>query len=136
MKLTLTYVGRFTTKKDGSPLIGKNGRPYTSLRIKANEYGDRYISGFDSKETKDWKIGDTVEAEVEEKGEYLNLSVPRTERGGIPTEELQKIHLKLDAIWTRLGVILGKLEPEKIPGTSVSYPTADDAGINPEDVPF
>ena len=98
MKLTLTYAGRFTTKKDGSPLIGKNGRPYTSLRIKANEYGDKYISGFESAETKDWKAGDTVEADVEDTGQYLNFNVPKKQAGGMSADDMAYIKRELTAI--------------------------------------
>ena len=59
-KLTLTFVKR---EEKISP---RNNKPYTSMTIKAKEHGDRYISGFNSKETSYWKEGDVVEVEVTE----------------------------------------------------------------------
>ena len=80
MKLTLTQVNRYTTKKDGSPLITSKGRPYTSVRIKTQEHGDTMISGFGSESNAHWKAGDTVEADVVQKGEYMNFSMPAVEK--------------------------------------------------------
>lgn len=79
MKITLTKV--FTTNKDkeGNELKSKKGVPYTRMSIKANEYGDKWISGFQNKDNKDWKEGDTVEVEIKENGEYLNFETPKKE---------------------------------------------------------
>jgi hypothetical protein len=93
-KHILTFVGRYTTKKDGSPLIGKSGKPYTSVRIKTNAHGDKYLSGFENESTKGWKAGDEVEISVEQKGEYLNFSTAKSQAGGMSEEDkimLQKI---------------------------------------------
>lgn len=76
-KITLNKVARYTTDKNGQPLKTRDGRPYTSLRIKSNEHGDKWLSGFDNPQTQNWKEGDTVEVEVTQKGEYLNFSVPK-----------------------------------------------------------
>ncbi len=78
-KITLTQVARYTTKKDGSPLMGKNGKPYTSVRIKAQEYGDQWLSGFGNAENAKWQGNEQVELIVEKKGEYLNFSMPKKE---------------------------------------------------------
>lgn len=131
MTLTLTFVGRYTTKKDGTPLISaKNGRPYTSIRVKANEYGDRWISGFDSKETAGWKAGDTVEANVEEKGEYLNLSVPKSNDAPAMSEALEA---KLGYISRNVDAILQILQskPWEVKGT----PTPQGATIGTQQYP-
>lgn len=79
MKLTLTKV--FRTKKDkaGNPLKTKDGRAYERISIKAEEYGDRYLSGFGGGWNDNWNEGDIVNANVEEvQGkdgkEYLNFS--------------------------------------------------------------
>jgi len=120
MKLTLTYVGRFTTKKDGTPLISsKTGRPYTSLRIKANEYGDKYISGFDSAETKGWKEGDTVEADVEQKGEYLNFSVPKKTEGGMSDAQFQTLIREIRAVNANVLRVIGLVDTTTSDGNPV-----------------
>lgn len=112
MKLTITFVGRYTTKKDGSPLIGANGKPYTSLRLKANEYGDKFLSGFDNAQTRGWKVGDTVEVDVEQKGEYLNFSVPQKPAGG--AIELDMLRREISTNTTVLKQILAVAEDIKM----------------------
>lgn len=71
MQVTLTAVNR------KERVSSRTGKPFISLGIKTNEHGEKWLSGFDSKETKEWKSGDKVEIEVEQKGEYLNFSVPK-----------------------------------------------------------
>lgn len=83
MKLTLTYVNR--TERTSA----KTNKPYTSISIKAKEYGDKYLSGFGNKENAGWKEGDTVEvAEVTSiaKGDklYLNFEMPKAQANGSP----------------------------------------------------
>lgn len=79
-KLTLTQVTR-------TQRTSKDGKPFTSLTIKANEYGQKFLSGFGNKANENWKEGDTVEVEnivekpgVNKKGEsvvYLNFEMPK-----------------------------------------------------------
>lgn len=141
-KVTLTFVGRYTTKKDGSPLIGGNGKPYTSLRIKTNEHGDKFMSGFDNAQTKDWKVGDTVEIDVEQNGEYLNFSVPRAARpgSGMSSEQFERLYKEVYAARVTSVQILQALKDagivkDLVPGTSVEYPkeTAKEVDWNPKD---
>lgn len=80
MKLTLTQV--FIKQQ----VSAKTGKPYTSLSLKATEYGDRFISGFGSKESENWKAGDVVEVEVTESEKmdrtgkpYLNWKLQKKE---------------------------------------------------------
>ena len=76
MKYKLTKV--FTTEKDkeGNPLKTKDGRPYTRMALKVEEYGDKWISGFMNPSNKFFKEGQQVEINIEQKGEYLNFSMP------------------------------------------------------------
>jgi hypothetical protein len=76
MKVTHTRVYRTTTKKDGTPLITKTGKPYESVRIQTVQHGDRWLSGFGSPVTDQWKDGQEVEITVTPSGQYLNFSVP------------------------------------------------------------
>lgn len=105
--LTLTFVRR-------TPKTSQAGKPYTSLSIKCNEYGDKYLSGFDGKETASWKVGDTVEADVEEKGQYLNFKVPKATFSKVPgAPDVNRIELKMNAnhvaVMTELQMIRGLL---------------------------
>lgn len=82
---TITQIDRYTTKKDGSPLISVKGRPYTSVRIKTQEHGDKVISGFGNAENAAWQVGSTVDITVTPKGEYLNFDMPNREATNVPT---------------------------------------------------
>ena len=91
MKLNLTYVDRKSRTSSA-------GKPFTSITIKAREYGEKFLSGFGSKENQGWNVGDEVEvAEVKEvqKGDktYLNFEMPRVERSN--GEGLGKIYFSL-----------------------------------------
>jgi hypothetical protein len=131
MKVTITKIARFTTKKDGSPLLTQKGKPYTSVRFTCNEYGERWVSGFGNQDNAGWKAGDTVEALIEEKGEYLNFSTPKS--GG--AADMSAVEAKLEKI---LNILVGhKIELETIKGMVApkpkrAYPTAEDEGIDVE----
>ena len=50
MTLTITDVQRLQ-------MTSKTGKPFTSIRIKTKEYGDKQLSGFGDKINSYWKIG-------------------------------------------------------------------------------
>src|SRR3990167_1713870 len=135
MKLTLTQLTRFTKDKQGNDLKTKDGRSYTRLLIRCQEYGDKAISGFENSETREWKEGDIVEAVVEQKGEYLNFYVPKKE---------DKIASELSEIKTKLGKIDYKLDTllertESFARTSLGTKVPDFSEVDeipPEDIPF
>ncbi len=131
--LKLTSVTRYTTKQDGTPLVTKLGKPYTSIRIKAEKYGDKFISGFGDQVNAAWAVGDEVEVEVEQKGEYLNFRMPKKE---------DKIDDKLEMILNKLVGISIALETIKA-NTTVKKPSSYPQESNEtsfdepaDDVPF
>ena len=71
MKITITAVSR---KQRTS---ARTGKPFTSLGLKTQEHGEKWLSGFGNVDNADWKAGDTVEVEIEEKNGYLNFSTPK-----------------------------------------------------------
>lgn len=137
MQLTLTYVRR-------DERTSKNtGKPFTSLSIKAKEYGDKFISGFGNKTNASWKEGDVVEvAAVTEKpgrnknGEnvvYLNFEMPKSPSAdplifGKMVIDLGNLNRKLDKIIDHLS---GK---EKMgvtsEGTQIPFQDAPDDGFD------
>lgn len=125
MELHITKIARFTKKQDGTPLLTKDGRPYTSIRIKTTEHGDKWLSGFENAETKNWKEGDAVEAEVEQKGEYLNFRVPKKEDK--LSEALLRIENKLQTIAMMVNVLYTNATDKK-----PHYPTHEEEGIDDE----
>ena len=78
--IKLTKVFRSDKDKQGNPLMTQDGRPYQRLAVKAEQYGDKWISGFGNKANQHWKEGYEVEMRVEkvikDGKEYLNFSMP------------------------------------------------------------
>ena len=99
MKVKLTGVWHNAKNKAGQPFISKTGKPYERCSIKTEEHGDKYLSGFGNKTTKEWQVGEEVDLIVEEKGDFLNFSLPKVEGGSsLDKETLMRLEKKLDAI--------------------------------------
>lgn len=133
MKITLSSVYKTDKDKLGNPLMSKQGKPYTRMSIKANEYGDKWISGFMSKGNMGWKQGDIVEVEIKENGQYLNFELPK---GGISNETMDKILNMLTTINLDVKQLKESLLPKEkvmMGNTGMEYPDED---ISPEDIPF
>jgi hypothetical protein len=153
MKLNITSITR-------TPRTSTSGKPFTSVTLKAKEYGEKFISGFGNKANEGWKVGDEVEVEITEKpsvnkkGEnvvYLNFSMPE-KSAGFDAKLLSEIAnrqishgLLLQKIWDKLE---NKPKPAPvISGTDIPYPVmkkepnftpaqADSEDINPAEIPF
>jgi len=135
----ITFTKLETTDKNGQPLVGKNGKPYTRHTLKVESRGDRYISGFMNETTRNWQIGDEVDILITEStatdrngNPYLNWSLPKKE---------DKVNDKLEDILNKIVGLTIEVRAmnEFVRGKSakvdaqVGYPTED---INPDDVPF
>lgn len=70
-QVTLTSVTRTPR------LSKKTGKPFTSLTLRCKEYGERFLSGFGNDRNASWEPGHSVDIIVEQKGEYLNFSMPK-----------------------------------------------------------
>lgn len=116
MQVKLTKVSRTTSDKEGNALKTKDGRPYTRISIKTEQHADKYLSGFENADTKNWKEGDTVEIDVTENGQYLNFKVPKKEDKVYDNTEtiLNKMvgmQLTLDQILAAVKPAQKKVEP-------------------------
>lgn len=129
-KLTISKIAKFTTKKDGTPLKTKAGKPYTSIRIQALEHGEKWLSGFGGSWNDNWSEGDQVSVDVTQNGEYLNFSKVDTESVLLGrVEELEKTVAQIKAV---LKPIYEEWQREQeVPKDD--YPTED---INPDNIPF
>lgn len=152
MELHITKIARFTTKKDGSPLVNKNGKPYTSVRIQTQEHGDKWLSGFENAEVKNWAEGATVDVEVTQNGDYFNFSIPK--KDSVDNALLEKTFQNTEFILNRLTglkLILDAMDARTNPQAKrvvpdTAYPQGsnvtafdEDEFLNstpPEDVPF
>ena len=70
-KITITAISR------KEKISTRTNKPFTSLGLKTQEHGEIWLSGFGNASNKDWKVGDTVDVEIVQKGEYLNFETPK-----------------------------------------------------------
>lgn len=84
MQVQITQINR-------SNKTSKTGRPFESLGIKTKEHGDRWLSGFGRADNKSWKVGDTIEVNVVEKGDYLNFEQNRPSVQGFDIESRDRL---------------------------------------------
>lgn len=116
-KITITRVYASDKDKQGVPLKTRDGKPYTKLAIKAVEYGDNWLSGFQNSRNVNWKEGDTVEVlittQVGKDGKtYYNFSVPKTE--DLLADRVSKLELwqlQVTTALTKAGVLGAKPSP-------------------------
>ena len=115
MEVTITSISR-------KERTSKAGKPFTSVGIRCEQYGDKWLSGFGNADNANWKVGDRVEIEVYQKGEYLNFTTKKGEKGGdrfsTSAAEIKnlislKIEPKLDKIIALLETQQGK-DPDAI----------------------
>lgn len=133
MEVTLTAVKRTDRVAKAS------GKPFVSVGIKCNKYGDQWLSGFGGPENENWGAGDVVEIEVETKGEYLNFKQPKGAARSSPNAPQApqgdgsarvvnflefKVMPALEAVYGRLGLI-AKAQGIKIDEDKLSYPEMD-----------
>lgn len=125
----ITYVNR-------SAKTSKAGKPYTSLSLKVESRGDKFINGFGNKSNEAWKIGDTVDILIEEKGQYLNFTEADSKQGVEKTAnaKIEEILTKVSKIDFKIDRIIDHLKGNAPKST---YPQED---VNPnfdvEDIGF
>ena len=119
-KYTITKITRYTTKKDGSPLINKLGKPYESVSIQTEQTGDSYLSGFGSDRNKTWQEGSVVELEVIDKYSADGKTIYHNFREPNINQMLSK---RVDLLEARITVLEGgeiQDEPESMPQEDIS----------------
>lgn len=114
----ITSINRYTTKKDGSPLVSSKGIPYTSVRIKTDVTNDDILSGFENADTKAWAVGTSVEIDVEKKGDFVNFKTLK--KGAVDGQLLKDVYDNTETILNKmvgqqikLEQILELLQPKK-----------------------
>lgn len=123
MKVTLSTVTR-------TPRVSKStGKPFTSIGIKTVEHGAKWLSGFDGPITKDWKNGDVVEINIEQKGEYLNFSVPKA------ADKLEEALNRITALQMDVKEILSLLKTKPVNVDPKNW-DLDEGFPPPEDLPY
>lgn len=114
----------------------KTGKPYTRFAFMANEYGDKWISGFGNAQTAQWREGDTVEVTIEkvqkDDKEFINFSLPKREEK--TAQDMTLIMVKLGHLEYKIDSIIDHLTgTNKLNETSDGSPMPD---FDPKDTPF
>lgn len=114
--------------------LSKAGKPFARVLVQFEEYKDgkgnlRWISGFGNKRTWAWRVGDDVQPNIEEKGNYLNFSF----------EDTDENRLDVYGLPATVGFVMEMLKHKPQQPTE-SAPARSYAGeqddIKPENVPF
>lgn len=73
----------------------KAGKPFTSLSLKVESRGDKWVGGFGDKKNEHWKEGDIVDILITPNGDYLNFVMAESKKG----EELAN-NMKIDQVYS------------------------------------
>ena len=99
MKLLKVYINE--KDKQGNLFIAKNGSPYSRVAIQTEGTGDKWASNniFNKQSVAlYWKVGQDVDIELEENGQYLNWKFIGGEKTTTECiiEKLERIERKFD----------------------------------------
>ncbi len=119
-KVKLSRVSHMQKDKEGNPLKTKDGKPYE--RCLLDLVDGRKVSGFGNPTSRTWQVGDEVEIEIEQKGEYWNFKTPKKEvGGGVNQEQMDRIEKMLKELHTHF-----------LTRDVASYPEPEE----PKEIPF
>lgn len=84
--------------------VSQAGKPFVSVAIKTED--GRSISGFGNKDNQNWIVGDSVDVEIEQKGQYLNFTVPKgsLQKGGT-APDVNRVEMKIDALRAEVSTL-------------------------------
>lgn len=140
MKVRLTALKTFTTNRQtNASLLDRNQRPYTRVTIQTDQHQKQWLSGFayQGSPILNWKVGDEVDIEVTQNGQYLNFRLPRQEGGN-----QNFVIAELKRLATLIASQSGKIdELHRMVSDLVVEPSEPDGGpgvedTQPEDIPF
>ena len=92
IKITKIYIN--DSKKDGTKLVDRNGKPYRKIAIQTDKHAG-YLSDFIFKEDDPklkWQVGDEVEIIAYQNGDFKNFKLPtETDRLKVRIEVLENL---------------------------------------------
>lgn len=119
----LTKIYRSYKNKQGEEYKTKDGKVYERVSIQTQEYGDKWLSGFGGSFNKDWKVGDKVDIEIVQNGEFLNFS--KVDDKVLIVRRLEKLEKDFEVLRKFLTSAPTKTEPaepEDYPGPAEEVP--------------
>lgn len=144
MKYKVTKVFATDTKKDGTKMVSKFGKPQWRVGLKLQEFGDVWVNGFMPFNPDKWE--NTEQELIIEDGVFngqpqKSFTLPKKE--DVNNEALLRIEKKVDSInWHIVEFLKAQkngtpmyTSPE-MEGIDVSKSGEVPEDINPEDIPF
>lgn len=135
MKHTISaVVGVFATKKDGTALMTKTGKPYKKATLKFTETGDKLVSSMVWDGNPDPKVGDVLEGEVTSReyngNTYYDFKQATKASKVVEMEfSIANINRKLDQV---IAFLKEKYPPNGTGLTSAGTPVPDFKANTPE----
>ena len=123
MKVKINKLYKSDKDKQGNPLTTKDGRLYTRIAIQVPEYGAKWISGFLGNWNSDWKIGDKIDIDIEQSGEYLNFKKP---------DPVKALEARVQLLEDRFDAHISKDTEEEFEEKEPEEPDE----VRSEDIPF
>lgn len=127
MKLKITQININWVNKEGQPYLDKYSKPYARVGIKTEQHGAKWLSGFayTGSPMLSLKVGDEIEAEVEEKGQYLNFKLPK-QNGGDVMKKLSELEGYIKEIHKAvMNLVVEPNEPDGGPEETDEIPGLD-----------
>lgn len=119
-KITIKQIWLNDTKKDGTPYLDKQQRPYKGVRIVTTDGRSIWGRGYTGSPVLGWKVGDIQEIDIESAADgFLSFRLPK--RGGSPEldTKLNDMQRAIDLLNDRVTELENRqdkdLEPEDIP---------------------
>ena len=101
-KVKIVKIAHFDKDKNGNPLISQKGNPYSRCLIQ--DAWNRKLSGFGNKITRGWKIGDEVELEITQNGQYWNWKFPPQVKKS-DNWDIEDLKLRMKSLEDRVSAI-------------------------------
>lgn len=119
--------------------ISKSGNPFARVLIQLDEYRDGkgnliWISGFGNKRTWLWKVGDDVQPDITQNGQYFNFSFDDTKENKLDIYSLPAtVGFVLDMLKKQGG---RPMSPSEVVETYGNKRPNNIGAANIEDIPF
>lgn len=112
--------------------LSKAGKPFARVLVQFDEYRDgkgnrKWLSGFGNKRTWAWEVGDDVQPEVTENGQYLNFSFDERDENRLNIYDMPA------TIGFVMELVNGKQQSPSAPAYIPKAPVVPD---DPNDIPF
>lgn len=135
-KITIKQIWLNDTKKDGTPYLDKNQRPYKGTKIVTTDGRSIWGQAYDKSPILGWKVGDTYEVEIREGDSgFLGFRLPKmtADTSGLEAR-VKNLEAALELLDDRITDIENGRGANL--GAAMRAMKQDEPKYSPEDIPF